>query len=215
MCSKIVSRIEEKMENLDQNSVRYQILNNAKSFKTSWIELGRGLYSVFKDKMFKEWGYNSFDTYAAKEIGIRKDTALKLLRSYFFLEKEEPAYLKKDYLESCDAAATPSYEAVDVLRQAKGKKVLGAEDYSKLKREILEKGRDAKEVKKDLTGLIRERKELDPEEAWEKKKQAGVKRFLSLLKSLKQELESSKLLPAATLKEADALIRKIEEEISG
>ncbi|MDD5595453.1 MAG: hypothetical protein PHY94_04300, partial [Candidatus Omnitrophica bacterium] len=97
--SKSLENIEEKMGQLDENSFRYHVLENAKGFKSSWIELGRSLYTVLKDKLYKEWGYGSFDIYTVKEIGIRKQTAMKLLRSYYFLEKEEPAYLKSDYMQ--------------------------------------------------------------------------------------------------------------------
>lgn len=211
--TKSLQNIERQMEMLDQDSLRYHILENAKNFKTSWMELGRALLSVYKDKLYREWGFESFDNYVAKEIGIRKETALKLLRSYHFLEKEEPVYLKKDYVESADAAKIPSYESIDVLRQAKSKKMLDASDYSNLKNAIFEKGKDAKEVKKDLTALIRQRQELDPEEAHEKRKLATIKRFLSTLKSLEQEIEMSKLLPAQIIKEAKNLIEKLEAQI--
>lgn len=210
---KSLEKLDQKMENLDENSLRFHILQNAKNFKTSWIELGRALYTVSKDKLYKEWGYSSFDIYTAKEIGIRKQTAMKLLRSYYFLEKEEPLYLKKDFVENADAAKIPSYEAVDVLRQAKNKKVLDENDYSALKKEIFEKGKDYREVKKDLTAMIRERDELEPEEAREKKKISTVRRFIGILKSLKQEAEVLKLLPNPLIKEAAALIDKLEAEI--
>ena len=211
--TKSLQDIEQKMENIDPNSLRYQILKNAKDFKTSWIELGRALYTVFKDKLYKEWGYSSFDIYTAKEIGIRKQTAMKLLRSYYFLEKEEPAYLKKDYAQPADAAAIPSYESVDLLRQAKNKKFLDEQDYTALKKEVFEKGRDASEVRKGLTAIVRQRQELEPEEAREKRKISTLKRFLGVLKSLKQEMEEAKLAPASLIKEAAALIAKFEEEI--
>jgi hypothetical protein len=210
---KSLQDIEQKMENIDQNSLRYQILKSAKDFKTSWVELGRSLYTVFKDKLYKEWGYSSFDIYTAKEIGIRKQTAMKLLRSYYFLEKEEPAYLKKDYAQASDAAVIPSYESVDLLRQAKNKKIIDDEDYSALKKEVFEKGRDASEVRKGLTAIVRQRQELEPEEAREKRKLSTLKRFLGVLKSLKQEMEAAKLAPASLIKEAAALIAKFEEEI--
>jgi hypothetical protein len=210
---KSLQEIEQKMENLDQSSLRYHILKNAKDFKTSWIELGRALYTVFKDKLYKEWGYGSFDIYTAREIGIRKQTAMKLLRSYYFLEKEEPAYLKKDYVESADTAAIPSYESVDLLRQAKNKKTIDADDYSALKKEVFEKGRDVSEVKKGLTAMIRQREELEPEEARERRKTATLKRFVGVLKSLKTEMEAARLAPASLIKEAAALILKFEAEI--
>ncbi len=212
MGTKLLESLEQKMKEIDENSIRYHILQNAKDFKTSWIELGRALYTVSKDKLYKEWGYGSFDIYTVREIGIRKETAVKLLRSYYFLEKEEPEYLKKEYIESNPVNAIPSYESVDVLRQAKNKKV-DEDDYATIKKGVFEKGRDAREIKKDLTAMIRQRDELEPEEAREKRKFTMVKRFLSVLKSLKQEIEVAKLLPAAIVKEAEMLIKKLEAEI--
>jgi len=213
MKNKSIDRLEEKMKDMDTESLRFHILNNAKNFKSSWVELGRALYSVYKDKMYKEWGYSTFDIYTAKEIGIRKQTALKLLRSYMFLEKEEPQYLRKGYLEETDAAKVPSYESVDVLRQAKNKKVLDKEDYEHIKKEIFEDGQDAQKVRRDLTALIRERKEVNSEEALALRKTSTVKRLLSTLKSLKKEAELLKLLPVALLKETAELISRIEEEL--
>jgi hypothetical protein len=212
--SKSLKIIEQKMQDLPQDTLRYHILESAKNFKTSWVELGRSLYSVWKDKFYKEWGYSNFDLYASKEIGIRKQTAMKLLRSYFFLEKEEPEYLKAEFMASQDTAALPSYESVDLLRLAKGKKTLDSQDYYRLKKDVFEKGKDSREVKKDLTALIRERQELEPEEAYQKRRLSAIRRFLSTLKSLKQELEISKLLPAEIIREASSLIGKLEAEVS-
>lgn len=211
--TKSLEKIQHKMEAMDKDSLRYRILESAKNFKTSWIELGRALYSVWKDKLYKDWGYNSFDTYTSKEIGIRKQTALKLLRSYYFLEKEEPQYLKSDYTESAQAASLPNYESIDVLRLAKNKKSLDEDDYGNLKKSVFENGKDVREVKKDLVSLIRQRQELEPEEARQKRKTAQVKRLVSTLKSLKNEIELSKTLPQAIIKELDNLIAKLEPEI--
>ncbi|MFH0790643.1 MAG: hypothetical protein V2A64_03330 [Candidatus Omnitrophota bacterium] len=211
--TKSIENLEQKMQDIDQGSLRYHILESAKSFKTSWIDLGRALYSVWKDKLYKEWGYSTFDIYTVKEIGIRKQTAVKLLKSYSFLEKEEPMYLEKDYTISQNAAGIPSFESVDVLRQAKNKKDLDEESYGELRKNVFEKGSDAADVKRSLSVMIRQREELSPEEAWEKKRNATVKRFLGTLKALKQEIELSKLLPAGIIQEAARLISKLETQI--
>ncbi len=200
------------MGNESIESLREHTSQCAKNFKAGWIELGRALYSIWKDKSYKEWGYSTFEAYTSKEINIRKPTALKLLRSYFFLEKEEPQYLQEEFQEDADAASMPSYEAIDVLRLAKSKKNLEAGDYQNLKRNIFQKGKDVREVKKDLTALMRQREELSPEEAWEKRRTTSLKRLLSSLKSLRTELESSKMISAATIKEITALIDKVEVE---
>ncbi|MDD2703597.1 MAG: hypothetical protein PHC33_06310, partial [Candidatus Omnitrophica bacterium] len=190
-------------------------LEKVKHFKTSWIDLGQALYSVWKDKLYRQWGFNQFDTYTAKEIGIKKPTAMKLLKSYYFLEKEEPEYLKKSVEgEPEDAGSIPSMEAVDLLRSAKNKKTLGESEYADLKKDVFEKNRDVKEIKKDLTGLMRQREELDPEEAREKHRDRSLRRFLGALRAVKHEIETAKLLPVSIIKEADTLIRKIEHELA-
>ena len=212
--SKSVKNIEAKMENLDSNSLRYHILESAKNFKCSWIELGRSLYAVYKDKMYKEWGYINFDVYLSREIGIRKQTGMKLLKSYYFLEKEEPQYLKNDYTASVQPAQLPSYESVNVLRQAKNNKVLDENDYRDLKKEVFEKGADLEQIKKNLGVIIRQRKELDPEVAQEKKSQAVLTRLLGQLRQLKQEVTVLKLLSAPLIKDLDDLIKRIFQEVS-
>jgi len=211
--TKSLSAIEEKMADVDEGSLRYKILSSAKSFKTSWIDLGQSLYSVWKDKLFKDWGFLTFDAYTSKEIGIRKNTALKLLKTYYFLEKEEPHLLDKGYVETKDASEVPSYEAVDVLRLAKKKQTLGEDDYKRFRRDVLEKGKDAREVKKDLTALIKQREELEPDEARKKKREATIKRLLTTLRSLKTEIEVTKVLPSDVLKQTRMLIDRIEAEI--
>jgi hypothetical protein len=212
--SKSLDRIEGKMEGIDENSIRYRVLQNAKNFKTSWMELGQSLVSVYKDKLFKEWGFISFDGYAAKEIGIRKQTALKLMQSYYFLVKEEPVYLmkQKESSEAGDAATVPSYEAVNVLRAAKAKKIDEVE-YRKMRDDVLEKGRDAVEVKKDLTTIMKQREEDEPEEARRKKKVQTIRRFLTTLKTLRRDIEMSKLVSSSIVKETQSLINKIEMEL--
>jgi hypothetical protein len=211
--SSALGNIEQKIKDTADNPLRQHVLENARDFKRSWIELGRSLYSVWKDKLYRQWGYQDFDSYTTKEIGIRKQTAMKLLRSYFFLEKEEPAYLKESISESAKAVNVPSYESVDLLRLAKEKKDLDGRDYNNLKEAVFQKGKDSREVKKELTSLIRQRQELEPEEAWEQKRQTSIKRFIGILKSLKDEIKGSKMLSASLVQEADAFIRKLESEL--
>jgi Xaa-Pro aminopeptidase len=213
--TKAIENIERKMEGLDEGSIRYRVLQNVINFKTSWIELGQSLYSVWKDKLYRDWGYLTFEAYASKEVGVRKDTVMKLLKSYYFLEKEEPQYLrKKEAADPSGAASMPSYESVNLLRLAKNKKEIGESDYESLKKNVFERGRDVRDVRKDLTALMRQREEADPQEARKMRKEAAVKRVVATLKALKNDIEISKLLPAGTIKDIRDLIEKLEEEIT-
>lgn len=213
MKTKTIERIESRMQNTDKDSVRHMVLRNAKSFKESWIGLGQTLYSVWKDKLYREWGYEKFDTYTSKEIGIRKQTALKLLRSYFFLEKEEPDCVRNGFGNVETAGSIPTFEAIDTLRLASNKK-LDKSDYINMRHKVLRDGADAREVKKDLTQLMREREELDPDEVREKKREALIKRYVTALKSMREELKVSKMLPAQILNDIDKLLARLDTELS-
>ncbi|NQS99852.1 MAG: hypothetical protein HQ595_02110, partial [Candidatus Omnitrophica bacterium] len=50
MKTKSIRELERKLEGVPVSSLRHQVLDNAKSFKTSWIDLGQALYTVWKDK---------------------------------------------------------------------------------------------------------------------------------------------------------------------
>lgn len=210
--TKALGRIEETMRGVEEGSLRHQILKSAKEFKTSWVELGRALYAAWKNKMFKSWGYVTFDAYTAKEIGIRKATALKLLKSYYFLEREHSSYLEEDYLDASEAAKVPPVESIDLLRKAKEGKRVDADDYAALRASVFEKGKDTGDLKRELTQMIKQREELDPDEAFRKKQRAALKRLLGALRSLHREAEVSKLLSAALLREIAGLMKKIEAE---
>lgn len=208
-----IKKIEEKLDAIDGNSMRAFLLQSAKNFKTSWIELGRALFAVKKDKLFYDWGFDSFDVYAQKEVGIKKQTALKLIKSYAFLEKEETWFLEKRDQEEEQPSLLPNYEAVDVLRLAKQKKDLAAGDYETLRKSVFEEGKDHKEVKKDLTALMKQREEVNPEDARMQARLKTIKRFLSTMRSTKEQLETLNMLPNDILNEADKLIAKIEEYV--
>lgn len=213
LTTKSLSRIEQQMEASSGDPLRRRMLECAKNFKTSWIDLGQSLYAVWKDRLYKEWGYMTFEAYTAKEIGIKKQTAMKLLKSYYFLEKEEPVLLEKERSEDANVAAVPSYESVNLLRLAKGKKAIDEDDYRALKRDVFQGGKDAGDVRKCLTGMIKQRRELDPEEARQARRTASLKRIIATLKALRTEAESSKMLPQAILKETSQLIAKLEAEL--
>lgn len=213
LTTKSIDGIDKRMEESGEDPIRHRILQSARNFKTSWIDLGQSLYSAWKDKLYKEWGYMTFDAYTAKEIGIKKQTALKLLKSYYFLEREEPAVLEKNRSDESPAATVPGFESVNLLRLAKDAKKIDGSDYASLRREVFEGGKDAGDMRKSITGMMKEREELEPEEARENKRIATIKRSIGALKALKRELDSSKMLPASIIKDLAGLISKIESEI--
>ena len=210
MESKAVQRLEEKMADLEPGSLRHQTLEAAKRFKTSWIDLGRMLWTVYKEKKFREWGYLTFEVYCAKEVGIRAPTAKKLLHSYYFLEKEEPSTLKRLTSEAVPAAL-PSADSVNLLRLLKNRQeVLPAEDYQKVRSYVLEKGKEAQEVRREVQSLLDENKTADPQEVQDARTQSAVRRMIGTLKALRRQLSGGNLVPKKILDEVENLVKKLE-----
>ena len=205
-------RTENKAD-VTSELLRSQILDYSKKFKTSWVNLGQALCSVWRDKLYYAWGYDRFEYYTEQEVGIPKQMSLKLLKTYFFLESEEPAYLKKEFSETREAVQVPGYEAVNVLRLAKQKKELLRDDYVKLKKDVFDKGKDASLVRKDLVALMKERKPVDPEEERDKRNEAAIRKLYDALNSFKKDMEVLKLIPDNIINEASDLMSKLEGQL--
>lgn len=192
------------MESLPPESFRYRVLDSAKRFKNSWIDLGQALYAVYKDKLFKGWGYLTFEAYCAKEIGVRQPTALKLLKSYSFLETEEPAYLKKKS-EDQKPSQIPSYEAVNALRLAKASEKLDEDEYEELRQDVLENAKEDVEVKKKIRYILKSGMKAAAAEDPQARKDAAVKRLAAQLEAAKIEMTQADL-PPKILKKIDELL---------
>lgn len=212
--SRSVRALEQKMAAVEPGSMRYQALDAAKNFKASWIALGQVLYSVTRDKLFKEWGYLSFEAYCKQELGIHKQTATKLIYSYYFLEKNEPEFLKTVQTQSSASPKDiPSVDAVNVLRLAAKKKELTEEDYQGFKKSVFEDGKEAKLIKKDVFSKLRSaREEEDPEKARQERKAQTLRRFISTLKNLQKEAVLSHLICEKTAKEVEKLLEVLKKE---
>jgi hypothetical protein len=128
--------IEELLQQIPPDSERYQVLQSARRFKSSWAELGEWLTRVATSGCFQEWGYGSFEDYCAREIRIRRQTADKLLLAYRFLEREEPGILERR-----EQRPLPDYRSVDLLRQAHEEQSFETEEYNTLRQAVFEEER--------------------------------------------------------------------------
>lgn len=195
------------------DQIRTQLVEHCKNFKTSWVKLGQALYPVWKDKLFYAWGFDKFEYYTSEELGLKQATALKLLKTYFFLEQNEPHYLKEEFTQEREAARVPGCDEVNVLRLARGKKEVNKDDYVQLRKAVFEDGKDASGVRKDLTTLIRQRKEVDPDEERQERNDTAIRKLTFALKNFHKDMETLKLAPAELIEEAKKLLEKLEKEI--
>ena len=204
----------KKNESMIDNAIRDRVLQFSKEFKTSWIKLGQSLYTVWEDKLFHAWGHEKFEHYCKNEVGLKKEISLKLLKTYFFIEQEEPNYLKEDFAEDREPVKVPGFEEANVLRLARQKKELTKDDYNAIRKAIFEKGKDASGARKDLTQLMKERKEVDPDEERDLRQQAALRKLLNSLKLFKKDSEALRLLPDDIIEEARGFMEKLEKHVS-
>lgn len=199
----------------ENETLRHQAQDAAKRHKASWIELGQYLFSIHNDKLFKTWGFLSFETYCKKELGIKDTTASKLLKSYAFLEKEEPRIVGRDYFKEEEQVATlPHFESVNLLRLARQNEKIKPQEYSALRKSVIESAKEPQEVRAQVRQIVLAHdEEKDPVAVRRSRRNTAIRRLVSLLFHTKRELEREHLLPDYLLKQMSTLVEKLEDQI--
>ena len=205
--TKSLQAIESKLTEVEEGSLRHRVLLSARSFKTSWIELARCLHVVRSDKMYKSWGFLTFEGYCSKEVGIRRATASKLLLSYRYLEEEAPDFLRA---ENLSPEKVPSPDAIGVLRRARKSGVLSEADLQVLRGDVLVEGKDHRDVYSRFKSL---KEAADPEAAGRERRARHLGRLIASLRSVRKEGEILKVVPASILKAIDGLIERLSREV--
>ena len=195
--------IERIMQELDPSSERYQVLDTARRFKSSWVELGERLLRVNQGGVFRKWGYESFEDYCAREIRIKKPTAQKLTLAYHYLEKEEPELLAR----RTELKPLPDYRSVDLLRQARQERDFSAEDYANLRQAVVEEERSVPTVRKRFNELSASHPAAPQEPLGPcKAALAAARRLAGALRQLAEP-------PAPLVTQADDIVATLENEV--
>jgi len=207
-----VSKLK-KLDNPTSKELREMAQEGIRDFKTAWVSLAQTLYAIWRDKLYEYWGYEKFDHYVERELGLKKSMALKLVKTYSFVEQYEGDYLKEEYLQRHEASALPELDAIHVLRLARNKKEITKQDYQDLRKQVFDKGRGAALVRKDLTQIMKERKPTDPDEEREQRNAASLRRLLNAIRSFKKDASALKLVRVDIVKKAEELFKELEAEI--
>jgi hypothetical protein len=192
--------IAEKALQVPPGSLRHTVLLSAKRFKASWVELGKLLVEVRDQEKYAEWGYGTFEAYCASELHIRKQTALKLTRSFSFLKKHEPAAMEEPRI----IERAPAFEVVEVLADAEDRGQLTSSEYRSIRDSIWDSERPPTELKKEF----QERFPRPPPEP--PADEVILRRFAAAARKLANELAGYKRVPRAVAERATALAEDIE-----
>jgi hypothetical protein len=164
--SKTEEAMERRLDTLDPGTPRYDTLAAAIEFKRSWVQLAERLSGVEKAGEYKAWGYRTFEAYAQHELHMRRDTVSKLLKSYGFLSTYEPRLLE-DLEQKGEPVAMPSYQALDVLAEARANPYLSERDYRELRDHVFREDPTPAQIRKTVREKAPEpvkKEAIDPSE---------------------------------------------------
>ncbi len=133
MGSGSVSRLDARIGALPEGALRRKVLESARRFKASWVDLGRMLAQVREEGAWEEWGYASFEDYCAKELFLRRATVEKLTLSYGFLERHEP-----EMARARDLRAAPPFEVIEVLSRAEAAGRMDRKAWGEMRDDVLD-----------------------------------------------------------------------------
>jgi len=139
--------IEQRLTELDPGSPRYEVLAAALQFKSSWVRLGETLAEVAQTQLFREWGYDNFESFCREEIRITKETAAKLTRSYAYLNETQPALVEAQRSEE-PPPSVPDYQAVDLLTKLRDNERVPESVYRDLTQATFNEDLGAAELRK-------------------------------------------------------------------
>lgn len=197
--------LSQKAAQLTPGSLRHTVLTSAKRFKATWAELGKLLVQVRDEALFEEWGYDSFEAYCFKELHLRKQTALKLVRSFSFLAKHEPREIEReDFTER-----VPAFEVVEVLAQAEERGQLSPKEYQDVRASIWNPERPTAELRREVAERFPRPVPDPPGES------VQLRRLSGLARKLASELAALRKVPAPVSDRASALAEELDELAKG
>lgn len=112
----VLNKYDQLLLDLDPETTRAKAVCAIRDFRSSWIDLGHVLCEVAYGGDYKDWGYNDFELYCTSELGLKKNTAKKLMVSYQYMKGREPELLQS--AESGETKTLPDYTTVEQLARA-------------------------------------------------------------------------------------------------
>jgi len=138
------ARLEQAIHAHAADAERVFVLERARRFKRTWIELAQALVEVRERETYLRWGYGSFDEYVTRELRLKRGTVDKLCASYGFLRANAPRLARDDASELGDVAQpVPSWQAVDFVARAEERGAAPAEVLDEMKHAVFDEGAPA------------------------------------------------------------------------
>jgi len=145
-------------------------------------------------------------------LGIRQSTAVKLLRSYAFLEAEDPGWVKRARSSQPVTGKYPDLDSVNLLRRVKDGGRVDDAGYAKLRKQVFEDNRPPQEIRLELQGLRDEAANQDPVRLREERRAQFIRRLYAFLHHARKEALANRFLTDALLSQLQHMEGKLEKE---
>lgn len=176
--------------------IREQAKKALTQYRGAWVELGRLLNEVAYGGDYKEWGYDDFEVYCARELGLKKATAQKLMVSYNYMRKHQGK--KLEALERGEEVILPSHETVALLDKAESDESKSQEFLNELRFQAFSSD-ISDDSHKEIKRQVAPKREVDPGTA----EKAAV---LRAARKLRKTMTASHFVP-------DGLKERIEQPL--
>lgn len=211
MSNATINRIDKKLETMDPESRRAQVLVALRRFRSSWVELGRLLNSVAIGGDYKEWGYEDFEVYCARELGLKKPTVQKLMVSYNYMKSYEPKRLQNFEEASDDSGAPtlPDYQTVELLHRARSNDDMEPAKADRLHSMAFEGEEDETALRKEIRDTLRTPGEEGSQDAGYRRRRE-LNDILRAARILRRKLVESNVVPDGLKDRLEQLLVELE-----
>lgn len=184
MTSKIITKTDQSMEDrmlaVSSDPERADVLQKARAFKRTWLELAEALNRANEKKLWARWGFSDFDAYCRKELHLRGSTVQKLLGSYRFLETSAPRVIERARTDHYEAPI-PSIQTVEFVEKATREGHADEETLATIHKSAFEDGVDKTVLAKKFGELVFPQTSADKREKLRASIAAVARRLSSLI----------------------------------
>jgi hypothetical protein len=146
--------INKKLTPANTAEIRQGIKDSLANLKKAWLMFGTAVAAVHKSRIYRVWGYETFDDYCAQELQMHQSTVHEIIKSTIFLSQEKPDLYRAFIAGKNEAIEQlPSYHSLYLLAAKEVK--LGKERFTDLLQKVMDgqiSSRDLQENIKDIEG---------------------------------------------------------------
>jgi hypothetical protein len=184
----------------DAKRVRESVLSNLQELKSAWVQLGTSIIAVQIPRLYRTFGYETFEEYCEKELKLHRATVYEIINSTLLMMRYKPDVYKKLMAGQKEADKTlPSYHSLALLKinqrqlEKRGK-------FDELLDMLLTKELSTREFQSKMAELL-----------GKKKRKMSLKEVRKQYEALYRHLKEVKDIPQNVLERASSLVEELKK----